>query len=73
MAVIISRIVGTQEGVGASFDDMSEASDYAEEAIINLSKAKIVEGSDGKFNPKANLTRAEAVVIILRIGEKLNA
>ena len=47
-----------------SFVDFSEISDYAIEKIALLVNNGIVSGSDGRINPQANATRAEAAKII---------
>ena len=51
----------------ASFTDMNFVSDYAKSAVEYLSELGIITGTpDGKFNPKANATRAETALIIFR-------
>jgi hypothetical protein len=48
------------------FVDAGDISGYAREAVGRLSKAGIVSGNDrGYFAPQANLTRAEAVKLIV--------
>lgn len=47
-----------------TFVDDAEISDYARDAVDKLVKAGIINGYDGKFNPKASATRAEAAKII---------
>lgn len=49
------------------FADERTISGYAKEAVKALSCAEIIKGSDGSFNPKSNITRAEAAVLLLRI------
>lgn len=69
MAVIISRVVGEVEGEAEIFDDVNDCDDYAKSYIENISKKGIIKGDDSKFYPKSDLTRAEAVVVILRMME----
>ena len=50
------------------FRDQDEISNYAREAIDLLSKLEVITGRENnKFVPKAQATRAEAAVIIVRI------
>lgn len=49
------------------FDDDSEISEYARDAVYTLKNAEIVNGDNNRFNPKANATRAEAVTIIYNL------
>lgn len=51
-----------------NFDDGAEIDEYAKKAVSALSENKIVLGNDeNKFEPKRNITRAEAAVVIYRI------
>lgn len=51
------------------FADKSQIADYAVSATEYLSNAGILKGDEnGKFNPFASLTRAEAAVVICRIN-----
>lgn len=57
----------------ASYVDSEEISSWSSEGIALASKYEIINGySDGSFMPKNNSTRAEAVVMILRMLEKVN-
>jgi len=50
------------------FTDDSEISDYAKPAVTALKKLGVISGTnEGKFNPKAVMTRAEAAVVINNI------
>ena len=50
-----------------SFSDSAAVSDYAVDAVRYLSEYGIITGTpDGRFNPKANATRAEVALIIYR-------
>lgn len=69
MAVIIARLMGynaASEYNAGTFTDDSEISDYAKTAVAFASKMGIIEGADGKFNPKESLTRTEAAVVLSR-------
>ncbi len=46
------------------FKDAKDVSSWAQAATKACIKAGIVEGSDGKLNPKANITRAEIATIL---------
>lgn len=77
LAVIIYRAVGDKikaEGKAPVFNDKKEISGYAVPAVTVLSKAGIINGSDGNFNPKNYCTRAEMAKIvygvIANIGEE---
>lgn len=77
MAAIIYRVLTAQGKLlsvsGKSFTDSDDISDYAAEAVNQLSGAEIVNGvGSGAFAPKASATRAEASVIILRCIEKFS-
>lgn len=51
----------------AEFKDYAEISDYAKRSIEVLYMAGIVNGAaDGSFNPKSEITRAEAAAMIYR-------
>lgn len=73
-AVIIYRTMldaSVNMDAEAEFSDSNAVSDYAKESVKKLCGAGIINGSDGKFNPKSNLTRAEAAAIISRLLEKI--
>ncbi len=59
--------INSKEGA-LSFDDCAEIDEYAEKAVSALFENKIILGNDeNKFEPKRNITRAEAAIIIYRI------
>ncbi len=60
---------GTAEDI-SKYADASKISGYAQEAISTLVKEGIIVGSGNSLNPKANLTRAEAAVVIYNIYKK---
>lgn len=69
MAVIVARALGLSGAEGeAGFADDAEISDYAKASVKALKNAGIVSGTDeGKFNPKAVMSRAEAAMVINNI------
>lgn len=75
-AVIMDRVlkmrgIETSESNVAFGDDASIA-DYAREAVANVASAGIFGGDENKnFNPKNNLSRAEACAILCRLAQKL--
>ncbi|MDD6274825.1 MAG: GH25 family lysozyme [Clostridiaceae bacterium] len=46
-----------------SYADADEISSWALEAVGAMTAAGYIQGNDGRFSPKSNLTRAEAVTI----------
>ena len=50
-----------------SFLDSDQVSPWAMEAVNALAAEGIIVGSEGKFNPQAPITRAEAVTILNRL------
>jgi hypothetical protein len=56
------------EGAGqlASFTDSSSISSKMRPWVAYLSARGIAKGTDGRFNPGSNITRAQAAVLILR-------
>ena len=51
----------------SSFKDYSSVSSYAQTAIKDLIGHGVVVGTNGKINPKSNITRAEMAVILHRV------
>lgn len=69
MAVIIARLMGSDGNAAVqsgTFADENEISDYAKAAVAFAAEKGIIKGDDGRFNPKAPLTRAEAAVVLYR-------
>ena len=54
-----------------NFSDEDEIAGYAKDAVTLLQTAGIINGSDGKFNPRATATRAETAKIMHGILELL--
>ncbi|SFM41039.1 S-layer homology domain-containing protein [Paenibacillus sp. 1_12] len=72
MVVILSRIVNlndlAKDTTRGNFNDLNGS--YAASKIKAEAQAGIVSGKgDGKFEPKSNATRAEALQIILNVLE----
>lgn len=70
VAVILERIIGEivfAESENVKFDDESTIADYAKNAVSKLSSLKIINGSDNKFMPLSNATRAETACMIYRL------
>ncbi|MBD2866543.1 RCC1 domain-containing protein [Paenibacillus oceani] len=56
-----------------AFTDQASISDWAKQAVANLVQDGIVEGRDEhRFEPKAQTTRAEVVVLLARLLRDLN-
>ena len=73
-AVILSRVL-EKKGIASdtkaeSFADDAQISDYAKDAVANVRASGIFGGdSNGNFNPKSYLSRAETCAIICRLAE----
>ena len=74
MAVILVRILNTETLTSSdSFNDDSDISAYAKDAVYTLKNMGIVSGTgEGNFEPKRVMTRAEAAVVISNFITKLN-
>lgn len=73
-AVIMSRALALygKEGAGESltFGDGDAVAEYAKEAVAAVSASGIFSGDEqGNFNPKAELSRAEACAILCRLAD----
>ena len=67
-AAVIAGCIDTQADDAVSFNDSSDISEWAREAVCKVAQSGIMVGDDeNNFNPKGGLTRAEAAVIILNI------
>ena len=53
-----------------NYNDWNEVSNWAKDAVATLSNKKLMVGSDGNFNPKNNITRAEVAVLFSRLDNK---
>lgn len=61
-----SQLVTTSNATAKfeSFEDSGQVSDWARREIVRLVGAGIVNGSDGRLNPKENLARCEGLQIL---------
>ena len=68
MSVIINNIIDIKADISTNrdtFADDSDISSYAYEAVYSMKALGIIKGYDsGEFNPKGQLTRAEAAKVI---------
>lgn len=70
--VMLDRIYNfTGEADSTGFSDEAEISDWAKKAILAMCENKIINGNDGKINPKLNITRAEIIQLLENIAEYL--
>ncbi len=70
VAVILNRIASLSVGeTSVTFTDESDISDYAAEAVNNLSASGVINGSNGAFMPKSYSTRAETACMIYRLSK----
>lgn len=72
MAVMIARILSNKNIVVTQtsevFDDDSNISDYAKNAVYMVRDAGIINGySNNQFSPATSLTRAEAATVIIKL------
>lgn len=76
MAVIVARALNLQvasDGGTGAFKDEQSIAPWAKDAVTAAAELRLLQGyPDGSFQPKRELSRAEAVVIIMRIREYLN-
>jgi len=57
---------GSQKDI-KKFTDASKVSKYALESVVAMVKNGLIAGSENKINPTANITRAEASVVLYKI------
>jgi len=71
-AVVLSRAFGLSETKGRTdFKDDAEIGSYAVGCVHTMSlKGYITGGTDGRFNPKDAITRAQAVGILYKMSRK---
>jgi hypothetical protein len=74
MAVMAHRAMETFEMLPAFFtlefllfDDWGDVADYAAAPLQNLAKMKLLNGTDGRMNPKGRTTRAEAAQFLYNL------
>ena len=56
-----------------AFADRGEIADYAQTAMASMVKTGIIQGADGKVNPKGSATRAEVAVMCERLAAKMDS
>lgn len=69
IAVMLARVLNmdSSSAFGNSFSDKHNISNWAQNAIAQLSQAEIIQGyEDDTFRPKSSITRAELAVIVAR-------
>ena len=82
LAVVIFRIMKAnsaldepivQGGTHADFSDFSQISDWARQAVVQLTRAGIITGyTDNSFRPKGTVTRAEMSSVVSALVEKIS-
>ena len=72
LVTMLYRYAGSQAASGSldNFSDSASVSGYAVNAMKWAVANGIVNGSNGKLNPKNNATRAEVAAILMRFCEK---
>lgn len=70
--MLVRDKISLKQTTAAAFDDAEEIDGYAAEAVTALADAGIISGFEGKFVPKAAITRAEAAVLMYRVYEIRN-
>ena len=67
-ALVINNIKQPGAGLSTTFADVNEISDYALEAVTQLTNFRLLNGlDDGRFAPVKTTSRAEAAVFLYRI------
>ncbi|MBR5518087.1 MAG: InlB B-repeat-containing protein [Clostridia bacterium] len=76
MAVLIERVLNfknieVEKAEVEPFADAASVADYAQNAVANMKAIGLIKGYDNNYNPKDNLTRAEAATVISSLLELL--
>jgi len=70
IAVCAAIARGAKKQSDVSFADIENVSDWAKEPVCDAASLGIINGyENGTFMPKANITRAEAATILMRVVE----
>lgn len=74
MAVFIERLINIKNFEVVKYEvedfaDASNVSDYAADAVANMKAIGLIQGYNNMYNPKDNLTRAEAATVIASLLE----
>ena len=65
---ILARAFDISESDGhISFEDMDSVSDWARGYIVSMNERGILKGTDGRINPKSDITRAEFFATLARM------
>ena len=67
LEIVDSPIAANSTASLVGFTDTNLISEYAWSAVATLVKAGIIQGNNGRINPKGTLTRAEMAVIVDRL------
>lgn len=71
---ILSEKIEIEEMSQIPFNDGSEISEYAVNAVALMAEEGVLTGNDsGYFNPKENTTRAQAAVMLIKTVDFINA
>lgn len=74
MCVVLVRALDVQSGgKSVTFSDQKDIADWAANAVRICSSAGLIQGSDGKFNPKSSTLRQEAATIFARYAKMIGA
>jgi len=65
-AVMMAKAFAVNEGTinKTTFKDAGEVASWAKTSVFGMESKGYIKGNTGKYNPKANITRAETVAII---------
>ena len=78
-ATIMIRSLGLEGRVQDShlllkYSDRNQVSDYAKASVIEATRIGLMQGNtNGQFNPKGKLSRAEAAIVVSRFLDYLNS
>lgn len=68
LAVIVARVLGVKSEAAVPFKDASTIPSWAQQEVAAVTELGLIEGrNDGRFDPNATATRAEEVIILLRL------
>lgn len=56
-----------RKGTLSQFSDADKIADYAVEAAQALVSAGVINGSNGKLNPRSSISRAEMAAVLYRV------
>ncbi|MDE6182768.1 MAG: S-layer homology domain-containing protein, partial [Eubacteriales bacterium] len=71
VAVMLVRLLGINETFNGNFIDIEPNAYYANAVGIAREYGIVTGGTDGKFNPNANISRQDTMVMIARILDNL--